>query len=47
MESGTKTTSGTQMAKRRFEVQLVSNEVKQPDFYAILEITYKDDPACV
>ena len=47
MASGIATTSGTQIAKGRFEVQLVSNEVKQPDFRAILEIAYKDDPACI
>ena len=34
------------MEKGRFEVQLVSNEVKQLDFCSILEIVYKDDPAC-
>ena len=30
----------------KFEVQLVSNKVKQLDFQAILEIAYKDNPAC-
>ena len=30
--------------KEPFEVQLVSNEVKQPDFKAILEVVYKNDP---
>ena len=30
--------------KGKFEVQLVSNEVKQPDFRAIPEVAYKDDP---
>ena len=46
MASGIATTSGTQIAKGRFEVQLVTNEVKQLDFHAILEIAYKDDPTC-
>ena len=31
--------------KETFEVQLVSNEVKQPNFKAILEISYKQDPS--
>ena len=31
--------------KEPFEVQLVSNEVKQPYFRPILEVTYKNDPA--
>ena len=30
--------------KTEFEVQLVSNEVKQPEFKAIPEVAYKDDP---
>ena len=30
--------------KETFEVQLVSNKVKQPNFKAILEIAYKQDP---
>ena len=38
------TTSSSQVAKGKFEVQLVSNEVKQPDFWAILKVAYKDDP---
>ena len=46
MASEMATTSASQVARGRFEVQLVSNEVKQPDFRAILEIAYKDDPAC-
>ena len=46
MASGTATASGSQMARGRFEVKLVSNEVKQLDFRAIPEIAYKDDPAC-
>ena len=29
--------------KETFKVQLVSNEVKQPNFKAILDITYKQD----
>ena len=31
--------------KEPFEVQLVSNEVKQPNFRAIPEVAYKNDPA--
>lgn len=31
--------------KEQFEVQLVSNEVKQLDFRAIPEVAYKNDPA--
>ena len=31
--------------KETFEVQLVSNEVKQPDFRPIPEVAYKNDPA--
>ena len=31
--------------KTVFEVQLVSNEVKQLEFKAILEAAYKNDPA--
>ena len=27
-----------------FEVQLISNEVKQPEFKAIPEVAYKNDP---
>ena len=38
------TTSSSQATKGKFEVQLVSNEVKQLDFWAILEVAYKDDP---
>lgn len=30
--------------KEFFEVQLVNNEVKQPDFRLILEVAYKNDP---
>ena len=30
--------------KEPFEVQLVSNEVKQPDFRAIPKVAYKNDP---
>ena len=40
----TTTTSSSQAAKGKFEVQLVSNEVKQPDFKAIPEVAYKNDP---
>ena len=46
MASEMATTSGSQVEGGTFEVQLVSNEVKQLDFWAILEITYKDDLAC-
>ena len=46
MASGRETTSGSQVVRGIFEVQLVSNEVKEPNFQAILEIAYKDDPAC-
>ena len=46
MASGMAKTSRSQMARGRFEVQLVSNEVNQPDFWAIPEIAYKDDPTC-
>ena len=31
--------------KENFEVQLVSNEVRQPNFKAIPEIPYKQDPS--
>lgn len=31
--------------KEPLEVQLVSNEVNQPDFCPILEVAYKNDPA--
>ena len=31
--------------KDPFEVQLVSNEVKQPNFWPIPEVAYKNDPA--
>ena len=30
--------------KEPFEVKLVSNEVKQPNFRPILEVAYKNDP---
>ena len=33
--------------KEGHEVQLVSNEVKQPEFRPILEVTYINDPASV
>ena len=39
----TVTTSSSQGMKGKFEVQLVSNKVKQPNFQAILEVAYKDD----
>ena len=32
--------------KEPFEVQLVSNEVKQPDFRATPKVAYKNDPTC-
>ena len=41
----TVTASSSQAAKGKFEVELVSNEGKQPNFKAILEVAYKDDPA--
>ena len=37
--------SSSQQVKGKFEVQLVSNEVKQLEFKAIPEVAYKDDPA--
>ena len=46
MVSEMATTSGSQVVRGRFEVQLVSNEVKQPNFQAIPKIAYKDDPTC-
>ena len=33
--------------KTAFEVQLISNEVKQPEFKAILKVAYKNDPVGV
>ena len=39
--------SSSQVAKGKFEVQLVSNKVKQLDFQEILEVAYKDEPTCV
>ena len=33
--------------KEGHEVQLVSNEVKQPEFRPILEVAYKNNPASV
>ena len=30
--------------KTTFEVQLISNEVKQPEFKAIPKVAYKNDP---
>ena len=43
--TATTTTSRSQGVRGKFEVQLVSNKVKQPNFRAILEVAYKDDPA--
>ena len=40
----TTTASSSQVAKGKFEVQLVSNKVKQINFWVILEVAYKDDP---
>ena len=40
MVSGSKTTKG----KDSYELQLVSNEVKQPNFKSIPRVTYKNDP---
>ena len=39
--------SNSQLAKEKttFEVQLVSNEVKQPKFKAIPKVAYKNGPA--
>ena len=36
--------SSSQGMKGKFEIQLVSNEVKQPNFRAIPKFAYKDDP---
>ena len=36
--------SNSQVAKGKFEVQLLRNDVKQLDFKAIPEVAYKDDP---
>ena len=44
MATTTVTASNSQGMKGKFEVQLVSNEVKQLDFQAIPEVAYKDDP---
>ena len=44
METRTAIASRSQGMKGRFEVKLVSNEVKQPNFQAIPEVAYKDDP---
>ena len=41
MPSGSKTTKG----KDSHELQLVSNEVKQPEFKPIPVVAYKNDPA--
>ena len=40
----TATGSSSQAVKGKFEVQLVRNEVKQLEFWAIPEVAYKDDP---
>ena len=40
MASGSRTTKG----KESHEIQLVSNEVKQPEFKPIPEVAYKNDP---
>ena len=39
--------SSSQLAKEKetFEVQLISNEVKQPYFKVIPKVAYKNDPA--
>ena len=39
--------SSSQLAKEKttFEVQLISNEFKQPKFKAILDVAYKNDLA--
>ena len=38
--------SGSKLAKGKegLEIQLVSNEVKQPEFKPIPEVAYKNDP---
>ena len=41
MASGSKSAKG----KESHEIELVSNEVKQPDFRPIPEVAYKNDPA--
>ena len=41
MASGSKSTKG----KESHEIQLVSNEVKQPEFKPIPKVAYKNDPA--
>ena len=41
MASSSKSTKG----KESHEIQLVSNEVKQPEFRPIPEVAYKNDPA--
>lgn len=41
MASGSSTTKG----KESHEIQLVNNEVKQPEFKPIPEVTYKNDLA--
>ena len=41
MESSSKSAQG----KESHEVQLVCNEVKQPEFKPIPEVGYKNDPA--
>ena len=35
--------SNSQLEKGKFEVYIVSNDVKQPNFWAIPEVAYKDD----
>ena len=40
----TTTASSSQVAKGKFEVQLISNEVKQLDFWEIPDVVYEDDP---
>ena len=37
--------SGFKCGKESHEIQLVSNEVKQPEFRPIPEVAYKNDPA--
>ena len=36
--------SSSQEVKGKFEVQLVRNEVEEPNFWAIPKVVYKDDP---
>ena len=37
--------SQNEKEKEKFEVQIIRNEVKQPDFKAIPKVAYRNDPA--